>query len=395
MDNVTLFEGIPIPSHPWINFKLDLRSFDSATWIAFGECASKCEHIAKTPLRPEVSRKLHEIYLAKGIQATTAIEGNTLTEDEVREALRKELKVPPSKRYLAQEVENIIQAANTIMRRIVEREEPPVTPTLVREYNALVLAKLEVPDEFPVGQYRRYFVGVGGYRGPDPNLIAPLVERLCRFLDEMGQELDKSYGRTITAILKAVFAHLYLAWIHPFGDGNGRTARLLELDILLRSGIPAPAAHLLSNHYNATRNDYYRQLDLAGKKSDPTGFVRYAVMGFRDGLRQQLDRINEEVTTVVWEYFVHESFKGMRTNTAHRQRDAVLDISQHPTPVRMNEIPVLTDRLRNAYRGKTNKTVSRDIKRILSMNLLVYDPQKKCYSANRNLIGSLLPFTRD
>jgi hypothetical protein len=43
MDNVTLFEGIPIPSHPWINFKLDLRSFDSATWIAFGECASKCE----------------------------------------------------------------------------------------------------------------------------------------------------------------------------------------------------------------------------------------------------------------------------------------------------------------------------------------------------------------
>jgi Fic family protein len=353
------------------------------------------EHITKTPLRHEASRKLHEIYLAKGIQATTAIEGNTLTEDEVREAIRKELKVPPSKRYLAQEVENIIQAANTIMRRIVERQEPPVTPKLIREYNAFVLAKLEVPDEFPVGEYRRYSVGVGGYRGPDPNLIAPLMERLCRFLDEMGQELDKSYDRTITAILKAVFAHLYLAWIHPFGDGNGRTARLLELDILLRSGIPAPAAHLLSNHYNATRNDYYRQLDLAGKKSDPTGFVRYAVLGFRDGLCQQLDRINEEVTAVVWEYFVHESFKGMRTNTAHRQRDAVLDISQHSTPVRKDDIPVLTDRLRNAYRGKTNKTVSRDIKKILSMDLLVYDPQKKCYSPNRDLIGSLLPFTRD
>lgn len=55
------------------------------------------------------------------------------------------------------------------------------------------------------------------------------------------------------AIFKAVVAHLYLAWIHPVGDGNGRTARLVEFQILLSSGVPSPAAHLLSNHYNQTR----------------------------------------------------------------------------------------------------------------------------------------------
>ncbi|MBW2661693.1 MAG: Fic family protein, partial [Deltaproteobacteria bacterium] len=37
--------------------------------------------------------------------------------------------------------------------------------------------------------------------------------------------------------------------MHPFGDGNGRTARLLEFEALLSSGVPAPSSQLLSNHY--------------------------------------------------------------------------------------------------------------------------------------------------
>ena len=44
-------------------------------------------------------------------------------------------------------------------------------------------------------------------------------------------------------LVRAMMAHLYLAWIHTFGDGNGRTARLLEFLILARSGkVPLPAA---------------------------------------------------------------------------------------------------------------------------------------------------------
>jgi Fic family protein len=61
------------------------------------------------------------------------------------------------------------------------------------------------------------------------------------------------------ALMKAILTHLYIAWIHPFGDGNGRTARLAELQILLAAGMPMPASHLLSNHYNTTRTDLYRQ----------------------------------------------------------------------------------------------------------------------------------------
>ena len=74
---------------------------------------------------------------------------------------------------------------------------------------------------------------------------------MCDWLN--SNEWERVFGRNnviLTGIIKAIVAHLYIAWIHPFGDGNGRTARLLELQILLNSNIPTPAAHLLSNHYN-------------------------------------------------------------------------------------------------------------------------------------------------
>jgi Fic family protein len=98
-----------------------------------------------------------------------------------------------------------------------------------------------------------------------------------------------------------VVAHLCLAWIHPFGDGNGRTARLVEFQILLGAGVPTPAAHLLSNHYNQTRTEYYRQLDRASKSGgEIVPFIEYAARGFVDGLREQLHKIRDQQWDVSW-----------------------------------------------------------------------------------------------
>ena len=71
--------------------------------------------------------------------------------------------------------------------------------------------------------------------------------------------MENPIGEQSIAILRAITAHLYLIWIHPFGDGNGRLARLVEFTILLKSGIPSIAAHLLSNHYNATAEQNCQQ----------------------------------------------------------------------------------------------------------------------------------------
>ena len=61
-----------------------------------------CERIAAAPLDPKVADAIHDIYLAKGALATTAIEGNALSEEEARARIERELELPPSQEYLGE-----------------------------------------------------------------------------------------------------------------------------------------------------------------------------------------------------------------------------------------------------------------------------------------------------
>jgi len=380
-------------THPWIDFRFEVKKLNQEAWIALGECASKCEHIANTPLPPAVFEDLHLLYLSKGVQATTAIEGNTLTEEEVRLAVENALELPPSKEYLAQEVRNILEAINLISKRFEDGIEDIIQLDTLCEYNAMVLCNLDVEDGVSPGKLRDYNVGVGKYQAPKHKEVPRLTERLCEKLNSLNIT-STGLNKTILGILKAVFAHLYVAWIHPFGDGNGRTARLLEFDILLRAGVPTPAVHLLSNYYNMTRSEYYRQLDVASRERKAYSFVTYAIVGFRDGLREQLDRINQHVRNVVWVNYVHESFTGRKTEAWRRRRDVVLEVSEQKEPVEIRDIPVLSTRLREYYRKKTERTLHRDVNELLKMFLLKHSVDGKGLVANRGLMDTFLPLRR-
>ena len=120
----------------------------------------------------------------------------------------------------------------------------------------MTLEGLQVEDHVVSGQTRRTGVVVGSvYKAPDHEDCKYLLGRLCEWLNgpEFQAPAAKAEYKASLAILKAMVAHLYLAWIHPYGDGNGRTARLLELELLLAAGFLPPVTQLLSNHYNATR----------------------------------------------------------------------------------------------------------------------------------------------
>jgi Fic family protein len=248
-------------THKWLTFSVSrLERSGPRLWAMLGECQSKCEHIAGVPLRPDVADKLFRVYLAKGALATTAIEGNTLSENEVLQALKGDLKLPPSREYLKQEIDNILTALDEFWKQVGSGTLPTLSAAEFEHFNKLVLRGLSVEEGVIPGQIRTHEVGVAHYRGAPPEDCRYLLNRLSTWLE--GPEFKAPPGMEIVwGIIRAVTAHLYLAWIHPFGDGNGRTARLVEYRLLLASGAPSPAVHLLSNHYNLTRSEYYRQLE--------------------------------------------------------------------------------------------------------------------------------------
>lgn len=330
-------------------------------------------------LKPETGRQLHQLFLARGVLATTAIEGNTLSEDEALEAVEGVLELPESQRYLGQEIANVIAAANEIKDRMVDAEtSPQLSRGAIERYNGMVLDDLPLQEGVVPGEIRDHSVGVARYRGAPWQDCEFLLDRLCEWLNESELNTDDGDFRVPNAILKAIVAHLYLAWIHPFGDGNGRTARLLEVQILLAAELPAPICHLLSNHYNLTRVEYYRQLDMASRTEDPVPFVEYAVKGLVDGSEEALRTIRAQQFSDRWEQYVYETFGELKTKADRRRLRLVLDLTRQYEetlePVSKQEIRRLSPLLTEAYAGKTVKTLSRDLNAVLAMGLLEAEP---------------------
>jgi len=368
---------------------VDLRLADRRFWRLIGEARSKCRHLMFTPLKPAVAEDLERIYLAKGMQATTAIEGNTLTVEQVERVIDGTLRVPASQRYLMQEVDNVLDACRAVEELVDARGGFEITPALLKELNARVLRGLEHEDHVEPGAYRDVSVVVGGYRAAPSGDVEFLTSLLCEWLNEEFETSDHD-DAFLTAFVKAVAAHLYIAWIHPFGDGNGRTARLVEFGILTAAGIPSVAAHLLSNHYNLTRAAYYREL---GRASESGGevcpFLAYAAEGFVDLLQEQLNRVHEEVLQIAWENYVYEVFRPRPGEAAKRQRDLVVALGVRDGPVAREQIPTLTPALTLAYARKQAKTVTRDINAILKTGLVARGPAG--LYARRDLMLGFMP----
>jgi cell filamentation protein, protein adenylyltransferase len=391
MDISTDMEREYLKTHPWIAFRLDLTKAPWTFWNHVGEAHSKCLHLSRTPLPPALARKMERVYLAKGALASAAIEGNSLSEEQAYAAVEGKLELPQSQGYLQQELENVINAIANIETEIHNGVPFKITPERLRELNKEILTDLEVEDHVVPGAFRTKGVAIGTvYKGAPAVDCEFLVQSMCDWLNGEGfnRNGDDPAEGFLYGLLKAAIAHVYIAWIHPFGDGNGRTARLVEFGILATAGIPSVAAHLLSNHYNATRSNYYRQLDHASKSGgDLVPFLAYAAEGFVGELQQQLNNVHELIVQATWVNYVYSMFPD-RTLTARRQRDLVLALPSTELAPRA-KLSTLTPELAQAYANKKSKTVTRDLNALERLELIERTP--KGIRARREVMLSFLP----
>jgi len=357
---------------------------------SLGQCDAIVKAISYTPIMPNYKRKLFGVAFVKGAQATAAIEGNTLTEKEI-EGLEEGRKLPPSKEYLGVEVKNILKALNSIRQDVIVRKHLLlITPKLIKDFHRMVGKNLGNHFEAIPGEFRRKNVIVGPYRPPDFSDIESLVTRLC---DWIARQFHFGKGQTFEdTIIQAIVTHIYLIWIHPFSDGNGRTARLLEFYLLLRAGVPDIASHVLSNFYNLTRSEYYRQIEKSTKQRNLTDFIRYAVVGLRDGLLETLKVVQENQVKVSWINYIFDSFEkkkstGKISDTDRRRRNLILAF---PTgrDLTAEEILELKPKIIRAYKDVSDRTFVRDLEKLIKMELLTKIESK--YRANDGILKNFM-----
>lgn len=353
-----------------------------------GECEAYIKSITDIPLIPEDRNKLLGVSLIKGAQATTAIEGNTLSQEEI-EKIKEGWRLPPSKEYLEIEVKNIIEAFNTLLNEIViENKISIICPNLIKKFHHMISKNLgENLDAIP-GRFREDNRVVGNYLTPDYKYLPSLIEQLC---DWLKKEFHYNEGQNFpTSLIQAIVTHVYIEWIHPFGDGNGRTGRLLEFYILLRAGLPNIVSHILSNFYNQTRTEYYRQLDSSRKKRDLTEFITYAVQGFRDGLKENLNIIQESQFFIFWHYYVYNIFAGVKytkRDAFKRKRELILQMPIN-REFSIEELMLLTPDIAKKYAIVKRITILRDLKELQKLKLLIKIGKK--YKANTNILKAMM-----
>lgn len=380
-------------THPWLTFQFDLRPASHRLWLLLGDAQAKCEYIANIPLQPATARDLHIVYLAKGALATTAIEGNTLSEEEAQQIVEGTLELPPSKQYLKQEVSNIVVAFEALLEQLSNEQLPNIDFERILKFNRQVLDNLEFEEHVIPGEITKIQVGVLGYRGAPPEDCKYLLQRYSHEFEQMEEKLG-DLPKIVSGLFRAIIAHVYLVWIHPFGDGNGRTARMIESQILLKAGAPSSTALLLSNHYNQTRTAYYRHLDTARKaKNDLLSFVEYALEGFIDGLNSQLALIHEQQLNIAWRDYIRDQFRNKVGRGDERRRQLIYDLSEQKDGIPVNEIVTVLPRAAANYATLSKKTLIRDLGKLYEVGLVKFNEQG--IVSNKEIMLGFLPLRMD
>ena len=249
--------------------------------------------VLRTPILPRQELKLRKDALIRMIHSSTSIEGNILNRYEVEKVLSGK-KVNAPKRDIF-EVKNYRDALLYISK-IVEKKQK-ITAKTILEIHRLVSKK--TLDEKRCGYFRKekvYVVSRRGkkiikisYTGPDAKQVPKLVKNLTGWLEKAKKE-------NICPIIVLAIAHSEIAAIHPFADGNGRTARLLATLILYQRGYDFRKLFALEDYYNQNRPAYYKAIHLGKNyqeriKSDLTNWLEYFIQGFNAEMKKVKDEI--------------------------------------------------------------------------------------------------------
>ena len=210
----------------------------------------------------------------RNVHASTAIEGNPLTLEQVR-AVEEGREPAASDPRSRREVVNYFAGL-----RYVEKNAAKKT---LRHEDLFELHRIlagEVMDQGEAGRYRTIAVRVGNYLPPTPNDVSGLMFELLDWWNK------RSIG--LSPVLSSAILHYRFEAIHPFADGNGRTGRALALWELYRRGFDTHHIFSVDEYYWENRPRYYAALEAvrhAGE--DLTSWLEYCT----EGLRQTLERV--------------------------------------------------------------------------------------------------------
>jgi Fic family protein len=211
--------------------------------------------VLRTPTRWQGG--LRRSALARAIQGSNSIEGYQVAEDDAAAAVDGEEPLSTDEKTFL-EIQGYRQALGYVLA-MRDEDYAAFDTTEIRAMHYMMLSHDQTKSP---GRYRTGPIYVRDerrdqvvYEGPEAGNVPALMDALVNSL-RTGLSLDP--------VVRSAMAHLNLVMIHPFRDGNGRTARALATSVLTRSDIGEPEFSSIEEWLGANADDYYSVLAHTG-----------------------------------------------------------------------------------------------------------------------------------
>ena len=276
------------------------------------------EVILNSPLIPKWEVALRREAIIHSAHSSTHIEGNRLNLEQVSK-LAQGRKITATRKD-KQEVLNYLDALRKIGQLV--KGKSITVKDILKMHRLVTKDTLDHPED--CGAFRIRYVVVGNrvtgeifFRPPKNEDVPKLVENLIDWLNSAEtKELDP--------ILEAGIAHYEFVRIHPFVDGNGRTARVLATWIFYRRGFDTKQFFCLDDYYDSERPAYYKALQSVNQATlDLTKWLEY----FVEGVHVSVEAVKERIIRLSSER-LRKTQKG-QIALSERQMQIVEFINQH------------------------------------------------------------------
>jgi len=230
------------------------------------------------PLATGALKQLQKYYDVELTYTSNAIEGNTLTLRETAEVIEHGITVGGKR--LKEHLEAVDHYDAVLWMRELAAQTMPVGETIIRDLHRRIVARSE-PDIAGIYSPHRRRIAGSPVVFPNPLKIPDLMEDLGRWLETAAPTPATAFE-----------AHFRLTAIHPFSDGNGRTARLLTNLLLLRGGYVPVAVR------PEDRTVYLDALEHGSLADDPAPFQTFMHRRLDATLAEYLDAVRESLPDV-------------------------------------------------------------------------------------------------
>jgi len=242
--------------------------------------------ILNAPLIPKWEVSLRRDALLRSAHASTAIEGNPLSFEEVSAlAAGREVMVWRKDR---QEVLNYLEALEKIPD--FAKNTPFTSDDFLEVHRVVTKDTLENMED--VGTFRDLQVFVGNRITGEVIFMPPPTDQVPGLVGEFLEWFNSGESGDIDPVMVAGVTHYEIARIHPFIDGNGRTARVMATLTLYKQGFDLKRFFALDDYYDHDRRSYYAALRRVDQSTlDLTGWLEYFTGGVAVSIKAVRDRV--------------------------------------------------------------------------------------------------------